>query len=192
MKNLTILLALTLSACGSDLTLPIDATESSGTETSSNSDDLGGSLDAVADGSVDEAETPSYRVTIKSGSTVVAYVLGIGQDQVNIYVPSVERYVAVAPSDGSYTAWGVFYASTGCTGAAASSYSGILGKAVVYGNSKYYLVNSSVTNFAYASMWSNGTCTNTSSTYSGKLGSLTEVSRPYDFSSMAPLSLTYE
>lgn len=176
MKTLTLVgLMMILSACGKATT----ATVATGTTTT-------------------VTGTISTEVSIKSDDKIIAYILSIaGDDSVDIYIPSADRYAYIQLSTGNYVQTQSYFSGVGCTGTMmAGSWVGQVTKSVIYSNSAYYLITgTSTASFAYQSYWNTITqaCVNaSSSTTAGlELGTVSATTQPYSFTLMAPITPSF-
>lgn len=145
------------------------------------------------------------RGVIKSNGNTVGYILNLETGGLlTAYISSVDRYVTINPVTGAYAATGTMYFTTaGCAGTpyVNAGWKGMVGKTVLFDGSKYYLVSSMVTSPTTISSNATATsgtssymlCTNSSASIQLNYGaaSLTETTQPYDFASVAPLTVDY-
>lgn len=150
------------------------------------------------------------RGVIKDAGTTVAKIvawLDKGGD-VAVYIPSADRYASINLETGNYVSRGVdggftlYFAGDGCgpTPAVTSQhFVGEVGKAIIYhtASNSYYRVTASRSSYAYGSrLQSDGSCDDVDSTFTSSASSgpfdIVADSRPYDFSAIAPLTITYE
>lgn len=148
-------------------------------------------LGASSSGATSEVEI------LDSSKNLLGYVIGNASDQLSVYLPTQNKYVAIDSETGKYINSTVYYSNANCTGNAVTGlWPGDYSTAVVYAGSTYYSVSSLVTStFSYASYWSILGCTATVGTANPAnfetLGNLTVTTQPYDFTSLAPIQLVY-
>ena len=139
-----------------------------------------------------------------AGGAIVAYVVGWSNiDNVNVYIPSADRYATVDVQSGNYAFGGnLLYSSANCTGTPVLSSVdyGISGKVVAYdgGQDKYFIssteeILSDSNTHTYNSYYYQGTCgVTTIMMTAGQIWTdCVEESRPYDFTSLAPIELNF-
>lgn len=137
--------------------------------------------------------------TIQNNNQTVAYVISIGQDTAEVYIPSADRYANIHLSTGQYVDQFAYFSGQNCTGSAYSDVPGPLGKGIAYINGAYYQTSSAIppSQITIGSMYqgANGVCEGISETidnFGGSSTLLVQTSRPYDFTSLAPLNLSYQ
>jgi hypothetical protein len=155
---------------------------------------LGSLLTLVACGQSQQSTSssgPTGGIILRdSTGAFIGDVATVGQNMATVYTPQLGEYVTLNLSTGQYNLTQIFYANTGCTGQAAGTYNGVIGKSVIYGNGIYYQTTTAASNYPYQSYWYNGSCTNASANmFSGAL--LNVVSQPQDFSKNIPLTLNF-
>ncbi|MBI1860467.1 MAG: hypothetical protein HYR96_06080 [Deltaproteobacteria bacterium] len=140
---------------------------------------------------------------LKHGSDSLGFVMDFIQyDFVHAYIPSIDQYVRINLTTGKYRdneTYQLWFTTSDCSGTVYSNqYHGVPGKTVTLSanNGKYYLVknvtSSAVTIASYQS--SGITCKATSFSVgpSDRVAILEEVTRPYDFESIAPLTIEFK
>jgi len=145
-------------------------------------------------------------VHIVNNGKKIAYVLGIESNVATIYIPSVDRYTRVDLTTGKYQKTWVYYSGPDCTGIAVTAgrtFPGETGKSVVFFGGRYYRITGQYPGqFSYRSMFNEYDypypsapegCSNYASSqpYPVTTFVFEEVSRPYDFESIAPLKVQF-
>lgn len=145
------------------------------------------------------------RAVIKNGGSVVAYIVDFVYPGVAlVYIVSSDRYANIDLQTGQYkigSAGGnTEFAFSGLNstgiGVIDDDWAGPVGNMVFFVANKYWLVGSgTVTSFSYQS-WCNGdgSCSNSSGSIMNpeRYKPLTEITRPFNFEAIAPLTITYE
>lgn len=161
----------------------------------SNSSDNGSTVNAGNSSHV----TVNKLATIDSNGSTVANIVQFAAGTVTAYIPSVDRYVSIQLADGQYSPSFFYWSHPNCTGVPiVSGFIGETGKSILFDlvNNKYFLVSNLIfpnTTMSYQSYSISGNCTNASYSTVSSYGfaALTEVSKPYDFTSMAPITIVF-
>jgi len=180
MRNILIFIVIVfISSCGKKATDPAGTTTSSG----------------------------STKAVIKNGTTTVAHVVDfLERSRIFIYIPSASKYATVYLESGNYdiNGSGLYFTDDDCSGTGyALGWIGELGKTVAFDGNNYWLISSRVSESLYPVTLksyalrgvSSTSCVNnlmTNTTIFKYSGLLTATTRPYDFTAIAPLTITYE
>jgi hypothetical protein len=149
----------------------------------------------------------SSNAYISNGSSKVAYVLGVANGYADVYIPSADRYATINLTTGAYAPlselkWRpayYYYTGLNCTGTCyVSTFLGELGKSIIYDQSAYYKVAAVETSpiatlSQFSTSVSTTTCRNFSTTLpANEYYNVTADTIPYDFSTIAPLTIQYQ
>lgn len=165
------------------------------------------SCGAKSTGPAGTTTSGATKAVIKNNGTTIAYVVSWAEraEIVNVYIPSVDRYVTINLYTGLYeseacdSATNLYFSAGDCSGNAVAvndTFIGESSKTIVYDQvgDKYYLVSGHQESNSYNSNQNARTgssCQGVSGTNSASYD-VTLSSRPYNFAAIAPLTITYE
>lgn len=146
------------------------------------------------------------RGVIKSGGTTVAHVVSfLSGSRVFVYIPSALKYASVHLESGTYSSnVRLYFTSDNCSGSGYTNtdWLGEIGKTIVSDGTNYWSISSRVNPAVTLNIESREEAgvlsTVCDSSFSGTValnehcGVLTATTRPYDFTAIAPLTITYE
>lgn len=142
---------------------------------------------------------------IEADGDKIAYVMSIGSGYTTVFLIKEKLYVSVELKSGLYQKHYGYFENLDCSGGVVTiGFPGEAGKSIVFANDRYFLVSESKrsVDFQYQSNSQVGaqSCKNISGPSSGlnldvdsfDIYNLSEVSKPYDFTSIAPLQINFE